>query len=82
VQLLDLTLAQFLGIPPNPGVKRSRRLLQKLLLPRVNLVRVNFVPLRQVRYRRLLPLRLQRNLRLLRRIDLPPRLFHHPLRLS
>ena len=73
VQLLDLALAACLGIVANPGVKRPRRLLQQLLLPGVDLVRVDLVALRQVRHRRLLPQRLQGDLRLQPRVDLPSR---------
>ena len=38
VQLLDLPLPEFLGVPPNTRVKRPCRLLLKLLLPGVDLV--------------------------------------------
>ena len=41
---------------------------------------MNLVTLRQIVHRRLLPQRLQRNLRLQRRINLPSRLRHRPLR--
>jgi hypothetical protein len=55
VQLLDLALPVGLGIPPDPGIKGAGRLLLQLLLPGVNLVRVNLVSLRKVGHRRLLP---------------------------
>src|SRR5438874_4447180 len=71
-----------LGIPADPGVKGAGRLLLQLLLPGVNLVRVNFVTLRQVCHRRLLPQRLQGDPRLQPRLDLASRLLHHPLRLA
>src|SRR6266446_8156427 len=77
MQLLDLTLPACLAIMANPGVKGPRRLLQKLLLPRVDLVRVNFIANRKVRHRRLLPQRHQRNSRLQRRINLPSRPLAH-----
>src|SRR6266404_8640012 len=81
MQLLDLTLPAGLGIMANAGIKGPRRLLHKLLLPSVNLVRVNLVAHRKVRNRRLLPQRLQGNPRLQRRINLPSRsLAHLPLR--
>jgi hypothetical protein len=48
VQLLDLTLARFLVVPPSTGIKRPRRLLLQLLLPRIDLGRVDPVPLRQI----------------------------------
>ncbi len=38
MQLLDLPLPVRLGVPTDAGVEGSRRLLLKLLLPRVNLV--------------------------------------------
>jgi hypothetical protein len=59
------------------------------ILPGIDLVRVNLIPRRQIGDRRFDPLlgsnpqRLQGNLRLQRRINLPSRLRrHHPLRLS
>src|SRR4051812_11671826 len=82
MQLLDFALPVDFGIPADPRIKGAGRLLLQLLLPGVNLVRVDFVPLRQVRNRRLFPQRLQRNLRLQPRVDLPSRLFHHSLRLA
>src|SRR5271165_3780994 len=72
-----------LRIPPDARVERARRLILELLLPGVNLVRMDLVPLRQVRDRRLLPQRLQRNLRLQPRVNPSSRLLRHrALRLS
>src|SRR6201993_2285302 len=83
VHLLDPPLAARLGLLTGAGVKRPRCLLQKLLLPGVNLVRVYFVALRQIGHAHLLSQRFQGDLRLQRRIDLPSRLLrHHPLRLT
>ena len=58
MQLLDLTLSAGLGIMANASVKGPGRLLNKLLLPGVDLIRMNFVAHRKVRHRRLLPQRL------------------------
>src|SRR5689334_2701288 len=81
MQLLDLTLPAGLGIMADAGIKGPGRLLHKLILPGVNLIRVNLVAHRKVRNRRLLPQRLQGNSRLQRRINLPSRsLDHLPLR--
>jgi hypothetical protein len=77
VQLLDLAFPRLLAIPTDPGVKGSRRLILELLLPAVNLVRVNFVPLRQLADRHLLAQRLKGDLGLQASINLPSR----PLRL-
>jgi hypothetical protein len=43
------------------ALESPRRLIQELLLPGVNLVRMNLVPLRQVGHRHLLPQRFQRD---------------------
>jgi hypothetical protein len=40
------------GIPANASIERPRRLLLKLLLPRVEVVRMDLIPLREVSYRR------------------------------
>ena len=48
-QLLDLALPLGLSVPANSGVEGASRLLPQLLLPRLNLVRVDFLSLRQVR---------------------------------
>jgi hypothetical protein len=45
VQLLDLTLPVSLGVPPDPRVKGTGRLLLKLLLPGIDLVRMDLVAL-------------------------------------
>src|SRR5712672_3442327 len=82
VQLLDLPLADFLSISPDTRVERPRRLLLKLFLPGVNLVRMHLVSLGQVRNTPLLSQRLQGDLCLQHRIDLPSCLLHHPLRLA
>jgi hypothetical protein len=80
VQALDLPLA--VRRSSAAGVECLRRLVLKLLLPRVDLVGMNLIALRQIGHRRLLAQRLQRNLRLQRRVDLPSRLLcHAPLRL-
>jgi hypothetical protein len=43
VQLLDFPFAGVIGIYPDPGVERARRVVQQLLLPGVDLVRVNLI---------------------------------------
>jgi hypothetical protein len=61
----------------------ARRLILKLLLPGVNLVRVDLVALRKVRDRPLLPQRLRGDLRLQPAVNPPSRLLRHrSLRLS
>src|ERR1700686_2520498 len=72
VETFDLPLAVAHDIAI-PGLESPRRLLLKLLLPGVNLIRVHLVTLGQIGHRRLLPQRLQRNLRLQSRVDLPSR---------
>jgi len=47
VQLLDLARRRRLGVQPDLGIKRPRRMVQQLLFPRVNLVRMNLVALRR-----------------------------------
>src|SRR5439155_3316565 len=64
VKLLDLTRRRGVGVSRDPRIERPRRKILQLLLPGVNLVRVNLITLRQVIHRRLLAQRLQRNLRL------------------
>src|SRR5512133_1073735 len=59
MQLLDLPFTRMLGVDTDPSIKRPRRVLQQLLLPGINLVRVNLVARRQLSHRRLLPQRLQ-----------------------
>jgi hypothetical protein len=83
VQLLDLALARRLGVEPHARVESSRCVPQKLLLPGVNLVRVDLVAQRQISNRRLLTQSLQGDLRLHARVDLASRLLGHgSLRLS
>src|SRR4029077_5630753 len=73
----------FLALPPDTRVKGPGRLFQKLLLPGIDLVRVNLIALGQIGHRRLLPHGFQRDLCLQCRVDLPSRLRrHHALRLS
>ena len=48
VQPLDLPLMRRLGVPPDARVEGARRLILKLLLPGVNLVRMDLVALRKV----------------------------------
>ena len=67
---------------PVAALKRPGHLILKLLLPRIYLIRVYLLALSQISRRRLFLQRLQRDLRLQRRIDLPSRLAHNPLRLA
>ena len=55
----------------DPRIERPRRMIQQLFLPGVDLVRMNLMALRQIAYRRLLPHRRPRDLRLQNRINLP-----------
>jgi hypothetical protein len=55
---LDLARQRSLGMLPDLGVERPRRGIQQLLLPRVNLVRMNLASLRHTVRRRLLAQRL------------------------
>ena len=64
MQPLDLPLMRRLRVPPDAEIEGARRLILKLLLPGVNLVGMDLVALRKVGDRRLLPQRLQRDLRL------------------
>ena len=73
MQPLNLPLMRRFRVPPYPGIERPRRLILKLLLPGVNLVGMDLVALRKVRDRRLLPQRLQRDLRLQSGVNPPPR---------
>src|SRR5271166_2829088 len=72
VKLGRLTLALLPAIArtARPAREQARRIVENLLLPGINLVRMHPVPLRQFRNRRILPQRLERNLRLERRIKL------------
>ena len=63
MQLLDLPFTDMLGLHPDPGVERPCRILQKLLLPGINLIGVNLIAHGEIRHRRLLPQRLQGDLR-------------------
>jgi hypothetical protein len=38
VQLLDLTFPHVLGVDTDPGVERTGRVVQQLLLPGINLI--------------------------------------------
>src|SRR5271154_2063912 len=74
VELARLPLALLLAIDRGADAphEKTRDIVQHLLLPRINLVRMNAVALRQLRNRRILPQRLQRHFRLERRIKLLP----------
>src|SRR6185437_15733078 len=80
VQLLDRACRRRLRVHPDLGIEHPRRMVQQLLLLRIDLVRMNLVTLRQVVHCRLLAQRLDRNLRLQPRVNLPSRLRHVPLR--
>jgi hypothetical protein len=79
VQLLDLALPLRLGVRADARVERPARVLEQLLLPGVDLVRMNLVLPRQIGGGRLLAHRRQRDPRLHRRVDLPPCLLRHRL---
>jgi len=82
MELLDLTLAVRRCLAAAAAFEGPRRLIQKLLFPGINLIGMNLIALGQIGHRSPLPKRLQRNLRLQRRVDLPSRpLRHLPLRL-
>src|SRR5208283_1956230 len=72
VELGRLTFALLLAIARNarPACEQARDVVENLLLPGINLVRMHPVTLRQLRNRRILAQRLKRNLRLERRIKL------------
>ena len=80
VKLLKRARRRGFRVHADPRIERAPRVVQQLLLPRLDLVRMNLMALRQVGYRHLLPQRLQRDLRLQRRVNLPSRLRHLPLR--
>src|SRR5208283_6105447 len=87
VKLGRLTLALLLAIArtARPAGEQARDVVENLLLPGINLVRMHPVPLRQFRNRRILAQRLKRNLRLERCIKLLACLRHsllHRLRQS
>lgn len=77
MQPLDLALV--IGRRRSAAIERSGRLILQLLLPRVDLVGMHLVTLRQVRHRLLLSQRLERDLRLQRPIKLTPRSLRHRL---
>ena len=70
-----------ISITPGTSVERTHSLLLQLLLPRIDLVWVHVIPLRQVCLGRLFARRFQANLRLRVRVDLASLLRHHRLRL-
>nr|WP_235977388.1 hypothetical protein [Bradyrhizobium archetypum] len=51
VEFLDLQFVGRLAIPTSARVERPNRLILKLLLPRINLVHMHLVALRQIRNR-------------------------------
>ncbi|MBL8666764.1 MAG: hypothetical protein JNM48_04815 [Rhodospirillales bacterium] len=59
VQLPDLPFPGVFSINPEARLKRTRRVVQQLLLPGVDLVRVNLIAHGEISHRRLLPQRLQ-----------------------
>src|SRR6202451_1528878 len=67
---LPLTLLLAIGGSADAPREQARDVVQHLLLPRINLVRMHAVALGQLRNRRVLPQRLQRHLRLERCIKL------------
>ncbi|MGD1038135.1 MAG: hypothetical protein ABR878_13355 [Roseiarcus sp.] len=72
VELGRLTLALLLAVARTTRASReqARNVVEDLLLPGINLVRVSAAPLRQLRRRRILAQRLHGSLRLKRRIKL------------
>ncbi len=79
VELLDLLRRERIGVPRELHIECARCEILKLFLPGVQ-VRMNLMALRLIGHRRLLAQRLQSNLRLQRRINLPSRLGHVTLR--
>src|ERR1700746_3826111 len=78
MQPFNLALGSAIAIA---GVEGPRRLIEELLLPGVNLIGMDLIALGEIGHRRVLPQRLQCNLRLQRRVDLPScSLRHSPLR--
>jgi hypothetical protein len=55
VKLLDLARRRRFRVYADPRIERPRRMVQELLLPGVDLVRMNLMALRQIAYRRLVP---------------------------
>jgi hypothetical protein len=83
VHLLDLALPLGLSVRADARVELLARVLEQLLLPGVDLVRMNLVLPRQIGGGRSLTNRGERNPCLGRQLDLPSRLLrHHPLRRS
>jgi ATP-binding cassette, subfamily B, bacterial HlyB/CyaB len=72
VEFGGLPLAPLLAIAhgARPPREQARHIVHDQLLPAVNLVRMHAMPLGQLRNRHILPQRLQRDLRLERRIEL------------
>lgn len=66
-----------LGIGADACVKGRRSMIHKLLLPAVNLVRMDLAAVRQLSHRRLIASNLQGDLRLPRQVDLASRLLSH-----
>ena len=81
MQLLDLPLAIGFGVPADADIEGARRVLQQLLLPGIDLVRMDLVALGKVGHRRLFPNRFQRDLCLQGAVNLASRLRHGLLRL-
>lgn len=67
-EIIKFPLARRIRFAADPRIERPRRLLHKLLLPGVYLVGMNLIARGQFGHRRLLPQRLQGDLRLQRRI--------------
>src|SRR5580704_18348400 len=61
IKLRRLALMLLLAKSARTGPEKARHVVENLLLPAIDLVRVNAVPLRQLRHRRYLAQRLQRN---------------------
>src|SRR5512144_3098023 len=78
---VQLRLAITTVVPHRRRTKNRRGLVETLLLPAVDLIGMDAVPGRQLRYRRLFAHRLQSHPGLECRIELPSRSAHHPLRL-
>ena len=79
VQLRHLAIATV--VPRQKRTENRRSMVEELLLPGIDLIRMDAVPGRQLRHSRLFAHRLQGNPRLECRIELPSRSAHHPLRL-
>ena len=79
MKALDLALLGGVRWLADDAVEGAGRLILQLLLPRVNLIGVNLIALRQLVDARLLAHRLQGNLRLQRRVNLPSCSLRHGL---